>query len=61
MSISLMSSLQVYMLITYPINYSQKILNRIDGNISLKPSCTRDLEYDGLRTKETFVYQCTLL
>ena len=44
------------MLITYPINYSQKILNRIDVNISLRPSCTRDLEYDGLRKKETFVY-----
>ena len=53
------------MLITYPIDYSQKILNRtesIDANISLKPStsCIRDLEYDGLR-KKTFVHQCTLL
>ena len=48
------------MLITYPIDYSQKILNRIDANISWKLSCTCDLEYDGLR-KKTFVHQSTLL
>ena len=49
------------MLITYPIDYHyQKIWIELMLNISLKPNCTRDLEYDGLQ-KKTFVHQCTLL
>ena len=33
--------------------YSQKIWIESMPDISLKPNCTRDLEYDGLRKKKS--------